>query len=128
MNHQLQIWSKQLPGWAWNISLVIATLLLGYIIKLFLTRLLRYYKNTKDYSLFRSILTHLSRPLNHFIPLLTLNALLPFLIFEGAYLVNFKKLIEILLIISFSSLLINTVRVFQDFIYHKYDLNKDDNL
>ncbi len=128
MERQLQIWSRELPGWAWNLSLVAATLLLGYILKLLLTRLLHYYKNTKDYSLFRSVLTHLSRPLNHFIPLLTLNALLPFLIFEGAYLGNFKKLIEIMLIISFADLLISTVRVFEDFVYHKYDLNKADNL
>ncbi|PJJ83100.1 mechanosensitive ion channel family protein [Mucilaginibacter auburnensis] len=128
MDRQLQILSRELPGWAWNICLVAATLLLGFILKLLLTRLLRYYKNTKDYSLFRSVITHLSRPLNHFIPLLTLNALLPFLIFEGAYLANFKKLIEIMLIISFADLLINTVRVFEDFVYHKYDLNKVDNL
>jgi small-conductance mechanosensitive channel len=121
-------WSKLVPGWLWDIGLIIIAIVLGLIVKVIITALLNYYKNKEDYSLFKSILTNLSRPLNFFVPLLTLNAFLPFLIYQGAYIVHFTKLLEILLIISFSNVLINTIRIFQDYVLYKYDLNKADNL
>jgi small-conductance mechanosensitive channel len=121
-------WSKYLPAWFWNICLVAAALLLGGLVKLIITWLLHYYKNRGDYSLFKSILTHLSMPLNYFVPLLTLNALLPLLEYEGGYIGPFKKLLEILLLISFSYVLINTFKIFEDYIYHTYDLSKSNNL
>jgi len=116
------------PVWLWNIGLIGAALFLGFLVKLIITALLHYYKNTEDYSLFKSILTHLSSPLNYFVPLLTLNTLLPFLMYEGAYISYFKQLLEILLIVSFSNVLINAVKIFEDYLYHTYDFNKDDNL
>jgi small-conductance mechanosensitive channel len=128
MNEQFSEWSKAMPSWLWNISLVAAVLVLGFLVKVIITALLHHYKNTKDYSLFKSILTHLSKPLNYFVPLLTLNTLLPFLMYEGRYIGYFQKLLEILLILSFSSVLIGTIKVLEDYIYHTYDLNKDDNL
>lgn len=128
MNLQFSDWSKSVPAWLWNVGLILATLLLGFILKLILTWLLHYYKNTKDYSLFKSILTHLSKPLNYFVPLLTLNTLLPFLIYEGPNIAPFKKLMEILLIISFANVLINTIKVCEDYVYHTYDIQKADNL
>lgn len=100
------------PPWLWNIGLIAAALLLGFIVKVIITALLHYYKNTKDYSFFKSVLTHLSAPLNYFVPLLTLNTLLPFLMYEGGYIGYFKQLLEILLIISFSNILINAIKVF----------------
>lgn len=128
MDELLKSWSKLAPGWIWNIGLMAAAALLGYIVKLIITALLHHYKNTQDYSLFKSILTHLNKPLNVFIPLLTLNALLPFLMFEGAYIIYFKKLLEILLIVSFSNVLLNTIKIFEDYVYHTYDFKKADNL
>lgn len=128
MDKDLSTWSKMVPAWLWNIGLIAAVLLLGFLIKLVITALLHYYKNNKDYSLFKSILTHLSRPLNFFVPLLTLNALLPFLMYEGGYIAYFKQTLEILLIFSFSNVLINTVKILEDYVYHTYDLNKENNL
>lgn len=128
MDKTLSDWSKLLPGWLWSIILIAAAALLGFLVKLIITALLRYYKNAEDYSLFKSILTHLSRPLNSFVPLLTLNALLPFLIHEASYVGYFKRLLEILLIISFSNVLLNTIKIFEDYVYHTYDFKKADNL
>lgn len=128
MNRILGDWSKLLPDWLWNIGLIVAAALLGYLVKLVITALLHYYKKTEDYSLFKSILTHLNKPLNYFVPLLTLNVLLPFLMFEVGYIGYFKKLLEILLIISFSNVLMNTIKIFEDYVYHAYDFKKADNL
>jgi len=128
METQFNTWSKLFPGWLWNIGLIITALLLGFVVKLIITWLLHYYKKTKDYSLFKSILTHLGGPLNYFVPLLTLNTLLPFLMYEGKYIVYFKQLLEILLVVSFAYVLINGLKIFEDYIYNNYNLNKTDNL
>jgi len=128
METQFNTWSKLFPGWLWNIGLIITALLLGFVVKLIITWLLHYYKKTKDYSLFKSILTHLGGPLNYFVPLLTLNTLLPFLMYEGKYIVYFKQLLEILLVVSFAYVLINGLKIFEDYIYNNYNLNKADNL
>ena len=128
MELEISNWVKSLPFWVWNLGLIVAALLLGFIVKFFITALLRHYKNTKDYSLFKSVLTHLSGPLNSFVPLFTLNTLLPFLMYEGPSISKVKQLLEILLVISFSNVLINAIKIFEDHIYHAYDFNKADNL
>jgi len=128
MDSQLQTWSQQFPAWIWNLGVIIFSILLGYIIKLIITGILHYYKNKDDYSLFKSIITHLGRPLNVFVPLLTLDSTKSLLKISPEYLVIFDRIMGILLIMSFASLLINSFRIFEDYIYHQYDLNKDDNL
>ena len=57
MDNQLQAWSQQFPPWVWNWGVVVAAVLLGFIIKLIITGILHFYKNTTDYSLFKSIIT-----------------------------------------------------------------------
>jgi small-conductance mechanosensitive channel len=128
MDNQLQAWSQQIQSWAWNLGVVVVSLLLGFLIKVIITGILHFYKNRKDYSLFKSIITHLGKPLNIFVPLLTLNFMQPFLILSTVYLKPVDKIIGILLIIAFANLLINSFKIFEDFVYHQYDLNKDDNL
>lgn len=128
MDSQLELWSQQFPAWVWNIGVVILSLLLGFIIKAIITGILHFYKNQKDYSLFKSVITHLGRPLNIFVPLLTLNFMQSFLRLSPVYLTPLDRIIGILLIISFASLLISSIKIFEDYVYHQYDFNKDDNL
>lgn len=128
MNGQIEIWSKQLPAWLWNSLVIGAVLLVGFIGKLIITALLRYYKNTSDYSFFKSVLTHLSRPFNHFVPLLTLTVILPFLTLKDIYEANLNRTLGILLVVSFANVLNNSIKILEDYIYHKYDFNKANNL
>jgi small-conductance mechanosensitive channel len=128
MENALQIWSEKMPPWLWNICVVAAAMLLGFIIKVIITSLLHYYKNTADYSLFKSILVHLGPPLNHFVPLLTINLMISFMELTKPQEAIIARLVEILLILSFSNLLVNTIKIFEDYVYHAYDLNKADNL
>jgi len=128
MDNQLEIWSQQFLPWAWNLGVVVAAVLLGFIIKLIITGILHFYKNTTDYSLFKSIITHLGKPLNSFVPLLTLNFMLPLLKIDKIFLVPLNRIIGILVIVTFANLLISAFRIFEDYIYHQYDLNKEDNL
>ena len=130
MNDVLEIWSRKFPVWLWNSGIILFALALGYLIKFIFTLLIRHYKNKPDYSFFKSVLIHLSIPLNYFVPLLTLNVLLPYLDFKNFYfnLSWLNKALEILLILTFSNILINSIKILEDYIYHTYDLNKDDNL
>lgn len=128
MDNQLQIWSQQFPAWIWNWGVVVAAILLGFIIKLIITGILHFYKNTTDYSFFRSVITHLGKPLNYFVPLLMLNFMLPLIKLDKIFLAPLDRIAGILLIIAFASLLISAFRIFEDYIYHQYDLSKEDNL
>jgi small-conductance mechanosensitive channel len=130
MERQINSWSKHLSPWLWNLAVIGFVLLIGFVFKIIITLLLNYYKNKKaaDYSFFRSLVTHLSAPLNHFIPLLTLNIILPYLTLKDVYEGNLKTWLGILLLISFSNLLIHAIKILEDYVYHKYDFNKEDNL
>jgi small-conductance mechanosensitive channel len=128
MADQLEIWSQKVPPWIWNLAVLGVALLVGFIIKLVITWLLHYYKKTADYSFFKSVLTHIGPSLNHFVPLLTLNFMIAFMELTKQQEAIVSRLVEILLIISFAGLLISTIKVFEDYVYHTYDLNKDDNL
>jgi small-conductance mechanosensitive channel len=130
MQNYINLWSKQLPPWLWNVVIIAFVLLIGIIIKLFVKLFLNYYKNKKeaDYSFLRSLVTHFSRPLNHFIPILVLNILLPYFSLRDVYVDDVKRWIGILLLISFANLLMNAIRILEDYVYYKYDFNKADNL
>jgi len=128
MKDQIEVWSDQLQPWAWNLCVVGTALLAGFLIKLIITSLLHFYKRTADYSFFKSVLTHIGPALNHFVPLLLLNLLIPSMELSKRYVNIVDRSVEILLIISFASLLISAIKTFEDYVYHTYDLNKADNL
>lgn len=128
MDDILKTWSQQFPPWAWNLGVVIAALLIGYILKVIITGILHFYRNRDDYSFFKSIITHLGRPLNFFVPLLMLNFMLPLEKIDKDTLALLNKVVDILIAIAFANLLINAFKIFEDYVYHQYDLKKEDNL
>lgn len=128
MKELLATLSDRFADWAWNLIVLVSAIAIGYIIKFIITLLLKHYKNVTDYSLFKSILTHLGRPLDHFAPLFILNLMLPVMKLSPGHLDPLDRIIGILLIVSFASLLINTIKVFEDAVYYNYDLSKEDNL
>ncbi|MBS1525703.1 MAG: mechanosensitive ion channel [Bacteroidetes bacterium] len=128
MDGQLQAWSHQLQPWAWNLIIVGCAIILGFVVKFIITGILHFYKNTTDYSLFRSIISHLSKPLNYFVPLLALNFMVPLLLLSKPFATGLDRTTDILIVIAFAALLISTVKIFEDYVYHLYDLTIADNL
>jgi len=120
---------EQLPPFGWNILLAAAAVLTGFLFQSLVHILLRVYARANlNYSLFRSALNRLNNPLTWFLPLVTLNFTVDLMkLTKGEYAV-IDKIIGILLIVTFSIVLIAFVKIFQDFLYHVYDLNKADNL
>ncbi|MBW8686836.1 mechanosensitive ion channel family protein [Chitinophaga rhizophila] len=119
-----------LPPIVWNILLGGAALITGLIIKYLLALVLRVTasKNETDYSLIRSTLRRLGKPINYFLPVLVLDMVLPFMELARKPMNVLNRVVEISLIIAFGFMLTGLVKVFEDYIMHAYDLKKEDNL
>ncbi|RYE11762.1 MAG: mechanosensitive ion channel [Sphingobacteriaceae bacterium] len=128
MTDYLQNLSDRLPPYAWNLLILLTAVLIGLLLKFIIIRLMVFYQNQSDYSTFKSIITHLGRPATWFIPLLVLNLLLSWMILSDKFLQVFSKVLQISLTISLAVLLIRTISVFEDYVYHAFDMKKTDNL
>ncbi|HTD98199.1 MAG TPA: mechanosensitive ion channel domain-containing protein [Mucilaginibacter sp.] len=128
LKNTFEDWAGHIHPWAWNLIIVALAVIIGLVIKLIIKALLNYRKKHADYSLFRSIIIHTGPSLNHFVPLMMLNLLLPLMEMDQRFYLPLNRITEIALIISFAVLLMNSIKVFEDYVYHAYDLNKEDNL
>lgn len=123
----LQKW--HLHPYAWNLILLIASILLGLLISWFLSLFIK--KQTGKELRFRlgqSLLKHLSAPVSLLIPLFIFNSFIPLLRMNFALRDNIATGVGIGLIIAFAWLLTRFVRVGQDIVHHKINLNTPDNL
>lgn len=118
------------PALVWDVILAGVALVIGLILKFMLSLLLK--KKPKDgrpaFSVTRSMLARLGQPFSYFLPLLAFNFLLPLMRMRPNVAPFVNKTIEILLTISFANVLIAVVKVFEDYAYHTFDIQKADNL
>ncbi len=118
------------PDYIWDAILIGISIVIGLILKFMLSLLLK--KKPKDdrpaFSTTRSILSRLGQPFSYFLPLLTLNLLLPMMKIRSNVIPAFNKTVEILLTLAFANVLIGVVKVFEDYVYHHFDIQKADNL
>lgn len=119
----------QLPDFLWNCLLAGVALVIGLILKFLLSLMLKKpHPERKVFSLTRVILDRLGKPFSYFLPLLTLNFLLPLMRMKALVYPVVNKTVEILLALSFANVLIGVVKAFEDYMYHTYDIQKADNL
>lgn len=118
------------PDYVWDGILAGIAIIIGFILKFMLSLLLR--RKPKDgrpaFSFTRSVLSKLGVPFSYFLPLLTFNFLLPLMKMRSNLAPVVNKTVEILLAVSFANVLIGTVKVFEDYVYHHFDIQKADNL
>lgn len=120
--------NQQIPDYLYNILVVASAILLGMLISFAGKKIFMIFSRFWLNFVINSILRHLQKPVNFFIPLLLLNGALDFMRIERRYLASFDKLLEIALTILIAVILIGTIKVCEDYFYHKYDLTKADNL
>lgn len=122
--------SQRIPAFVWNLIIIASAILIGLITKFIITKLFKIYAKRKDtdYSILRSIIVNLGPAVAYFIPLFLFNLFSPLLRMDKIYYQPLDKTVEILLTISFAGLVVRSVRILEDYIYHTYDLNKVDNL
>ena len=118
------------PDFVWDGLLAGVAILIGLIVKFMLFLILR--KKPKEgkaaFSLTRSIFSRMGRPLSYFLPLLAFNFLLPLMKIRQSLYPALNKTVEILLALSVANVLIGIVKVFEDYVYHTFDIEKADNL
>lgn len=131
MQDQIEVLLRQwhLSRWQWNAILFAAAVLLGLFIKLLLTLFVRKKAEEKTrFSWFRSILRHMGPPFTWFLPLFVFNLLLPIMRMPADIQSRISKIVEIALIITFAWILLRAIRVVQDYVFHRFDVSKSDNL
>jgi len=126
----LQNLSQKMPYWAWNLLLVLFSILIGILIKSILVPIVKRQSKKQDlsYSLIKSIIRHFNKILTVFIPLLVFGSLLPLMRLSSYTSSIILKITEILITICFAIIIIRILRVFEDYLYHRFDVSKENNL
>jgi small-conductance mechanosensitive channel len=121
---------NQLPALLWDGILVALAIIIGLIVKFMLSLLLRRRPRSDKpaFSVSRSLFSRTSKPFSYFLPLLAFNFLLPLMKMRADIAQFLNKATEILLAISFANVLIALIKVFEDYVYHTFDIDKADNL
>lgn len=111
-----------------NLIILLSAICIGVLLSFILRKVFLVFSKFWLTFVIRSILRHLSGPVNFLLPLLCLNASLAFIRLPASYLLGADKAIELALTITIAVLLIRVIQVMEDYFYHKYDLSKVDNL
>ena len=119
---------QKLPNPLWNLLIAGFAIVIGLLLRLFLSWLVKQSARNENYSFIRSVIRRMAVPVNIFLPLFILNTLKDELRLRHAQLVVFDKLAQILLTVSVSMMLIAIIKIVEDYVVYKYDLKKPDNL
>jgi len=123
---EMQQLLNNLPPLAWNFLLaaiaVLAGLLITKIISFFVRKAC---SRTTGFSLLRSVLQKLGRPVSLFLPLLILDQILPFMKVDPVVYNFLNKTTDVLLIIAFAAVFMGIIKVLEDYAYHHFKLDDD---
>ena len=125
----IQDFFNSLPTYARDLLIAGGSVLVSLAINWAISKWIRSYcSGTQRFSIFRSAVTHLRKPMYWLLPLISLNLVLPMMHVKGSGLNILEKVSAIILIVVFATFLIAIVRVVQDYVFHVYDLHKENNL
>ncbi len=117
-----------IPVFLQNLILGGGAIVLGLLIKVIITKSFKFFSRFWATFQIKSIIKHLTVSIGFFIPLLLFRNSMEYMSLHKALRNPLDKLIEISITINFAIILIGIVKVFEDFVTHKYDFNKEDNL
>jgi small-conductance mechanosensitive channel len=118
----------EVPQFLQNIIIAVCSCLLGIILTVIIRQIFKFFARFWATFEIQSIIKHLNGPIGIFIPLLLLNISMGFMVMDKPIITQLSRIIEIFLTVTFALILIRIIKVFEDYFYHKYDLNKEDNL
>jgi small-conductance mechanosensitive channel len=128
MEYVNKIFNNSLPLFLQNLIIALIAILLGILLKFLVKKAFIVFSKYWLSFVIKSVIRHLNLPVGFFIPLLFLNASLSAMRMTTYGLFQLNRMVEILLTTFFAVILIQTIKVLEDYFYHKYDLNKEDNL
>jgi small-conductance mechanosensitive channel len=118
-----------MPAWAWNITVVIGTVVLGMLLSYLLSLFARKKTDTAEkFMLFQSALRHLSMPISILIPTLIFDLFLPVMKLPPVVLQRLDHAAEIAVIVLTAWTLVGGIHVLQDFTNDRININTVDNL
>lgn len=123
-----ELLNYKMPDYLYNTVLAIGSIAIGMLISFIGRKFFMVFSRIWLNFYITSIIKHLQGPINVFLPLLLLNGAMNFMRIDKRWLVSFDKMLEIMLTILIALILIRIIKVFEDYFYYKYDLNKIDNL
>lgn len=122
------VFGYPIPQFFQNLILAAAAILLGLLLKFILRKTFYLLAKIWPNFLINSVIGRLNKPVSFFLPLFFLNIALAFMVMKPYLAKQIDRLLEIALTINFAIFLIAIIKVLEDYFYHKYDLNKEDNL
>jgi len=117
-----------IPQFFQNIIIAVTAVAIGILLTFIIRKTFKFFSRYWATFQIESIIKHLNGPVSVFVPLLLLNISLGFMVMNLVFKVQIGRIIEISLTILFAVILIRAIKVLEDHFYHKYDLNKEDNL
>jgi small-conductance mechanosensitive channel len=129
------MWSKfteffySLPALAVNLIIAFAALFIGLLFQWALNRYLKHRATlTFDFSVMRSVVRSLTSLINFFLPLFLLSLSVSFMELGPLAKSRLDKLSGILVIVIVAATMISALNVAREYVYHRFDLHKSDNL
>ena len=117
-----------IPQFLQNIITGTIAVILGVTLKFILKKVFLFFSKYWLSFVIRSIIRHLNRPIGFFIPLLFLNGALDVMKMNQTWHAQLDRLLNISIVITFAVILVQIIKVLEDYFYQKYDLSKEDNL
>jgi small-conductance mechanosensitive channel len=118
-----------LSSYIWNLLIIGASTVIGIIMYLLLSMIVqKRHRKSGDGLLRRSHFVHLVRPLSLFIPLVVFDLLLPVMRMPAIFRTRLDHVMEVLLILSFAWLMVRLIRVAQEFVHLRVNIQTADNL
>lgn len=128
MRDELNELFTRFPDLPLNILIAVLAILTGLLIKVVLSRIFKYYARISDAFLVKTIIRRMHKVMYFFLPLLMLSLALPLMQMDKSVHDPFVKFIELLFTACFAIILIQVIKILEDYFYHRFDFNKDDNL
>ncbi|MCD0487419.1 mechanosensitive ion channel family protein [Pedobacter sp. MC2016-14] len=128
MDYIDSIFGQPIPSFLQNIILAVVAIGAGLLLSFIFRKLFLLFSKYWLTFLIGSVIKRLYTPVKLFVPLLLLNIAINFMEMDKVYFIQLNRSIEIALTIVFALILVRIIKVMEDYVYHKYDFNKEDNL
>ncbi|WP_426061411.1 mechanosensitive ion channel family protein [Hymenobacter sp. B1770] len=128
MKEQFEHLLEHFPDIFTTLGILLGGLAFGLVAKMLIFAGLRAYGRREDSTLTRSVVQHLSTASVVFFPVLAVSLLLPLVPLHPKAFEVLRRVVEMVLILSFAWGLIQTLDVIQDLLLSRYQLGSGDNL
>jgi small-conductance mechanosensitive channel len=119
---------SHIPAGLEALAIIVLGFALGMLVRFFLRRILLAINSHHERILAHSAIDHYKKASRFFFPLLVISLLMPLVTLPPTGKEALRRVVELSLLISFAWMLIQTVRVVEDYVRAQFAINKSDNI